>query len=187
MPITLPIHGAVYLQDTSRTGTTTAQSAPVDGFLSEHNRGAANISTEIIDNRKRTVSGTLRSYFVATKKTFSFSWENLPADYAHTVDGQLVPTSNVIIGMGGNDFLNFYESYYNKAFYLYIINRNATRTSGITQANINTDLAAANTAGERYLVMFKDFQYEIVKRNVKMVSTAAATDFWNVDASFEEV
>jgi hypothetical protein len=185
--LTLPVHSIVYLQDPARTGLTTAQSAPVDGFLTEHNRGEASISTEIIGNNSRTVTGTMRSYVVATKKKFSFNWSDIPADYAHTVDGLLVPTSGVIYGMGGNDMLNFYEAYYNKSIYLYIINRNAVRTSGLTQTNINTDLGNANTAGERYRVLFTNFSYDIVKRNVKTSPSLSATDLWNVDISLEEV
>jgi hypothetical protein len=171
--LTLPVHSIVYLQDPARTGLTTAQSAPVDGFLTEHNRGEASISTEIIGNNSRTVTGTMRSYVVATKKKFSFNWSDIPADYAHTVDGLLVPTSGVI--------------YYNKSIYLYIINRNAVRTSGLTQTNINTDLGNANTAGERYRVLFTNFSYDIVKRNVKTSPSLSATDLWNVDISLEEV
>lgn len=187
MPLNLPIHGIVYLQDVARVGLTTAQSAPADGFLTEHNRQEAAISTEILGNSRRSVTGSMRAYVVANKKTFSFSWNLVPADYAHTVDGQLVPTSNAIYGMGGNDMLNYYETYYNKSIYLYVVNRTATRTSGLTQANINTDLSAANSAGERYRVLFKSFSYDIVKRNVKTSPSLSATDFWNVSMSLEEV
>jgi hypothetical protein len=185
--LTLPVHSLVYLQDPARLGLTTAQTAPVDGFLTEHNRAAPSISTTIIGNNKRTITGSMRNYTVATKKSFSFSWAMVPADYAHTADGLLVPTSNVIYGMGGNDMLNFYEAYYNKSIYLYIINRNLARTSGLTQANINTDLAAANTAGERYRVLITEFSYDIIKRNVKTSPSLSATDLWNVNLGLEEV
>jgi hypothetical protein len=188
--LSLPIHGIVYLQDVARVGLTTAQSAPADGFLTEHKRSGASVSTEIIGNNKRTVNGTMRAYVVSTKRKFSFQWELVPADYAHTIDGQLVATSNVIYGMGGNDMLNFYETYYNKAIYMYILNRTTTKTGGgaaLTQANINTDLSNANTAGERYKVLINDFTYDVKKRNVKMGAGLTATDLWNVSMSFEEV
>jgi hypothetical protein len=185
-PLSLPIHGIVYLQDIARVGLTTAQSAPADGFLTEHKRTSASVSTEIIGSNKRTVNGTMRAYIVSTKKKFSFQWDLVPADYAHTIDGQLVATSNVVYGMGGNDMLNFYETYYNKAIYLYVLNRATTKT-GLTQANINTDLATANTAGERYKVLIKDFTYDVKNRNVKMAAGLTATDLWNVSMSFEEV
>lgn len=198
-PIILPIHGLVYLQDTARVGLTTAQTAPVDGFLSDHNRSEAGMSTLIVGSSARTVTGTMRSYRVAHKKEFSFGWEELPADYQHTADGQLVPTSNVIVGMGGYNMLKFFEGYYDKSFYMYILNRNALRTSGITQANINTDLANAANAdsgtgppgtaehGDRYLVQFTDFSYDIVKRNVKAAASLDTTDLWNVSISLEEI
>jgi len=189
--LTLPLHSIVYLQDPARLGSVAAQTAPADGFLTEHNRDQASISTEIIGNNSRTVTGTMRSYVVANKKKFSFNWDSIPADYAHTVDGLLVPTSNVIYGMGGNDMLNFYEAYYNKSIYLYILNRTTTRTGGIggalTQANINTDLGNANTAGERYRVIFTGLSYDIVKRNVRTSPSLSATDLWNIEMSLEEV
>lgn len=199
MPMTFPLHGLVYLQDIARAGLTTAQTAPADGFLTEHNRKEGQVSLEIIGNGQRSVVGTMRKYTVATKRTFSFSWDNVPADYYHTVDGQLVPTSLVKIGMGGNDMLEFYKSYYNKPFYLYVLNRNALKTAGITQANINTDLANAASAdvasqtasvgkhGDRFTVLFSDFSYSILKRGVRMENQSAVTDFWNVSMSFEEV
>jgi hypothetical protein len=160
--LTLPVHSLVYLQDPARLGLTTAQTAPVDGFLTEHNRAAPSISTTIIGNNKRTITGSMRNYTVATKKSFSFSWAMVPADYAHTADGLLVPTSNVIYGMGGNDMLNFYEAYYNKSIYL-------------------------NTAGERYRVLITEFSYDIIKRNVKTSPSLSATDLWNVNLGLEEV
>lgn len=197
--MTFPLHGLIYLQDTARVGLTSAQTAPVDGFLTEHNRREAQVSLDIIGNGQRSVVGTMRKYTVATKRSISVSWENVPADYYHTLDGQIVPTSLVKVGMGGNDMLEFYKAYYNKPIYLYVLNRNALKTAGVTQANINTDLAnatnvdvASQTAslgehGDRFTVLFSEFSYNIVKRGVKMENQTAFTDFWNVNMSFEEV
>lgn len=163
MPLTLPVNSLVYLKDIGGAGTK-------DGFLSEHNRGEAGISIEIIENRKRTVSGALRSYVVAQKTTFDFSWENIPASYSHTVDGY----------KGGWDLLDFYRSYYDKEFYVFLYSREqAARTT--SQANVIA-------AGDRYTVRFADFSYDIIKRNVRMErGVSAITDLWNVSFSLEEV
>lgn len=163
MALTLPVNSLVYFKEIGGAGTK-------DGFLSEHNRSAANISKEIIENRKRTVDGSLRSYVVAQKTTFELSWDGIPATYQHTVDGY----------KGGWDLLDFYKSYFDKEFYLYLYSRElAART---------TTEAAVNSAGDRYTVRFSDFSYEIVKRNVRMErGVSAITDLWNVSLSLEEV
>jgi len=164
--LTLPVYGLAYLSDPSGAGS-------IDGFLSEHNRGSANISQEIIENKKRTINGTMRSYVVTYKRSFSFSWENIPADYAHTVDGF----------KGGKDMLDFYAEYYSREFYLYVFSRdNVVRINNLTNKLNNID-----SDGERYTVRFSDFQNDIVKRNVYMERTTNPTDFWNVSFSLEEV
>lgn len=195
MALTLPIHGAIYLQDTARTGVTTSlvavsgtPSTATDGFLTEHNRGPVAVDNDLIQNAKRSVNGTMRTYTIATKKKFSTSWSSVPADYAHTVDGKTVATSGAIVGMGGNDMLIHYLAYYNRLpFYLYVLNRTTTKTGTGTQANINTDLATAASAGERYLVQYESFNYDIVKRATKASAALGNTDYWDVDVSFVEV
>lgn len=164
MALILPVNSLVYFKDIGGAGTK-------DGFLSEHNRGEASISKDIIENRKRTVSGTLRSYVVAQKTTLDFSWEELPATYQHTLDGY----------KGGWDLLDFYKSYFDKEFYVYLYSREyAARTT--TQNQVTQD------ADDRYKVRFSDFSYDILKRNVRMErGVSAITDLWNVSLSLEEV
>jgi len=164
--VILPVYGLVYLSDPSGAGS-------VDGFLSEHNRGEAGFTPEIIENKKRTVNGTMRSYVVTSKRTFNFSWDMIPADYAHTVDGY----------KGGADMLEFYATYYSREFYLYTFSRdNVVKINNLTNKlnNINND-------GERYTVRFSNFQYDIIKRNVYVERTTTPTDLWNVSFSLEEV
>lgn len=47
-------------------------------ILSDHSRSPLGIDREIIERKSRTANGTLRKYQVASKRTFSLSWENLP-------------------------------------------------------------------------------------------------------------
>jgi hypothetical protein len=48
-------------------------------ILSDHNRGELGINIERIEQKRRMVNGTMRSYHVADKKTISISWDMLPS------------------------------------------------------------------------------------------------------------
>jgi len=59
-------------------------------ILSDHGRSPLGIDREIIERKARTANGTLRKYQVASKRTFSLSWENLPGVHGA---GQLRPNT----------------------------------------------------------------------------------------------
>lgn len=105
--------------------------------------------------------GTMRGYVIARKRTFSTSWEMVPAEYALTVDG----------GWSGNELLTFYNNLNNAACTLFIYNRDKATDKATPQHTVN--------------VRFKDFSYTVVRRNVKYNSTK--TDYWNFDVSWEEI
>lgn len=54
--------------------------------ITEHNRSELDVTTERIKSSTRMANGTLREWVVATKRTFSASWDLVPADTAKTVD-----------------------------------------------------------------------------------------------------
>lgn len=58
-----------------------------DNKISDHNRGAINISVDRIEEATRMANGTMRKYIVADKRTFSIDWSDLPQSHAFTVDG----------------------------------------------------------------------------------------------------
>lgn len=53
----------------------------------EHNRSALAVSYERIKSSDRMANGTLRQYYVTDKRTWSLSWDMLPAPSSETVDG----------------------------------------------------------------------------------------------------
>lgn len=55
--------------------------------ITDHNRSALEVSVERIESKQRMANGTMRKYVIADKRTFSCSWEMLPATTAKTVDG----------------------------------------------------------------------------------------------------
>ena len=55
--------------------------------LTDHNRQELGIDLERIETRQRMANGTLRRYFVADKRTFNATWQNVPTIDSQTVDG----------------------------------------------------------------------------------------------------
>lgn len=143
--------------------------------LSDHNRSEIKIGGNRIENRKRMINGTMRSYHIADKDTFSFSWEMLPSrsfDEApnfntttgvapspyvrHTADG----------GAGGWDVVEWYANH-NGPFYMLM-----SYDGGQAYGEV--------TAYTRVVhVYFSSFSSDVVKRGI--------TDFWNISVELEEV
>lgn len=69
-------------------------------LITEHNRSEIAIGVERIETANRMENATLRKYVVADKRSFSCSWDNLPAVTAQTVDGK----------WGGIDIELFYNT-----------------------------------------------------------------------------
>lgn len=77
----------------------------LDGVeLSEHNRSPLSVDFEQLNRSNRTVEGFMRRQHIATKRTFSVSWTDLPDRQAHTVDRRA----------GGADLIELLESVVNK-------------------------------------------------------------------------
>jgi hypothetical protein len=73
--------------------------------LSEHNRSPLSVDFERLSRDTRTVEGFMRRQHIATKRTFSVSWTDLPDRRAHTVDRRA----------GGADLVELLESGVNRA------------------------------------------------------------------------
>ena len=69
--------------------------------LSEHNRSALSISETEIRQDVRAADGTLRRYWIASKRTYSLAWDMLPALDGQTVD--LVGGRNTLYTMYTNN------------------------------------------------------------------------------------
>jgi hypothetical protein len=59
-----------------------------DNPITEHNRKPLDISPDRIERKQRMANGTMRKYTVATKRTFSTSWDMLPKGVSFAVDGK---------------------------------------------------------------------------------------------------
>jgi hypothetical protein len=161
-------------------------SSNLDQFLilSDHNRGEISINTERIEERKRTINGRMRSYHIADKLDFSWSWNNLPSraysDFAnfnqsgisafkgsqdeYTADG----------GAGGVALLDWYENHKGSFWMFLSYDKYTNFASGAEQFD---QLDAYSQIVEVY---FSNFNYSIVKRG------GENHDLWNISVSLEE-
>lgn len=57
-------------------------------LLTDHNRSELEISVERIEKKQRMWDGTMRKFVIADKRTFSFSYNNLPKTKEWNVDGK---------------------------------------------------------------------------------------------------
>lgn len=101
---------------------------------SDHSRSELSVGINRIGSSERMANGRLRSYHVADKKTWSCSWDLLPAPSEYTADGKA----------GGKEMEQFYNN-----------------TKGEFQLTItNKDSSLDQT----YDVMFVEFNKSIAKR-----------------------
>lgn len=163
-------------------------------ILSDHNRSEISIETERIETRQRMINGGMRSYHIADKNKFSWSWEMIPSRaYAempiYSASGGLINdnlTSGRISrsnfqntydgGAGGVELLNWYNSHKDSFYMILAYDRydmfpstDPFRYSHLDQYNII------------YQVFFSSFNHTIVKR------AGLKYDFWNIQVSLEQV
>lgn len=55
--------------------------------LTDHNRQPTTMTVDQIENPQRMANGSMRKYFVASKRNYTFTWNNVPGSSNNTVDG----------------------------------------------------------------------------------------------------
>jgi hypothetical protein len=127
--------------------------------LSEHNRAPVSISIDRIQQTQRMSNGTLRKFFIADKKTINISWSMLPSRASYTVDEKY----------GARDIKDFYESATGKG-------------------SFPVTVKYGNTANAENLTMiFTSCNFELVRRNARIIHTDEPQELWNVSLTMEEV
>lgn len=152
-------------------------------ILSDHNRSELEFTKNRIENRKRMINATMRSYHVADKLEISFSWENLPsrsfnkAPEFNPNTGKPTATNledyTVDGGAGGVEILDWYENH-NGAFWMLL---SYDKYNEFT-SNQYDYLGQYNQLVQVY---FSSFDYTVVKRG------GTNHDLWNISVSLEEV
>jgi hypothetical protein len=160
----------------------------VDQFLilSDHNRGEIDVSTERLEQRQRTINGRMRSYHIADKLKFSWSWSLLPSrafyqNAEFNPDTGISPYQNITQeftsdgGAGGVAILDWYQNH-KGPFWMYL--------AYDKYSNFGDDNAAFGHLGQYNQIVqvyFADFNYSIVKRGGNNF------DLWNISVTLEEV
>jgi hypothetical protein len=162
-------------------------------ILSDHNRGELDISCQRIENKQRMIDGTMRSYHIADKNNFSFSWEMIPSrafSDEPQFNGDGILTNNVVMntvdgGAGGVEMKSWYENHTGSFWMLLAYDRYDIFPSGSMQYQ---HLGQYNTIHKVY---FSSFETSVRKRtgirtNGPGGSYINGFDFWNVSISLEE-
>jgi hypothetical protein len=160
----------------------------VDQFLilSDHNRSSIDIASERIEQRQRTINGRMRSYYIADKLRFNWSWDLLPsrAFYQNADFNQETGISpyqsnteefTADGGAGGVEILDWYQNH-KGPFWMYLAYDKYSNFGNDDFAF--THLGQYNQIVEVY---FSDFNYSVVKRGGNNF------DLWNISVTLEEV
>ena len=160
----------------------------VDQFLilSDHNRGSIDITQERLEQRQRTINGRMRSYHIADKLKFSWSWNLLPSR-AFYQNAEFDPATGISPyqnntqeftadgGAGGVELLDWYQNHQGP-FWMYL--------AYDKYSNFGDDNAAFGHLAQYNQIVqvyFADFSYSIVKRGGNNF------DLWNISVTLEEV
>ena len=171
-------------------GSVPAETDPnlIDQFLilSDDNRGAIDINQERLEQRQRTINGRMRSYHIADKLRFSWSWNLLPSraffqNAAFNATTGISPYQNITQeftsdgGAGGVEILDWYQNH-KGPFWMYLAYDKYSNFG-------DDDAAFGHLAQYNQIVQvyFADFNYSIVKRGGNNF------DFWNISVTLEEV
>lgn len=136
-------------------------------LVTDHGRSELNIEVEPVESRQRMVNGTMRKFSVAKKRTFSWSWEN-------------IPDKSTSFLANGTTYGNWLEEFYNSTDgeFLMRLRSGSDENLGTVLSRPGTVDSADNT--RIFTVMFLDYSKQVTKRG-------RAFDLWNITMSVEEV
>lgn len=136
-------------------------------YISDNNRSDLAISLERIEHRQRMINGTMRSYHIADKKTYSTSWKKLPSrkDYVTEYNKDNV---NDKFG-GGQQMLDWYNNHTGSFWVLFVYDYKSTTA----KESIKNNVEVVN-------VFFENFSYNVITRGID-------TDLWDISLSLVEV
>lgn len=169
----------IVFSDTEPTGASTNWTLGSNYlYLSDDSREPVQVSFERIETRNRMIDGTMRSYFIADKRTFSTSWSDFPSRKAPSTDSlnrgygtKFIGDSSLTNIAAGQELLNWYNTY-KKDFWMLLV-----YDAPILSASIN--IAPTSGWAEKIHVFFEDFNFTVTKRG-------QYHDLWNVDMTLVE-
>lgn len=150
-------------------------------ILSDHNRSEISIRKQRIENRRRMINGTMRSYHIADKREFSWNWDMFPSRaFSNTpvfsASGQLTNSVTdyvVDLAAGGVDIVDWYENHQGPFYMLMAYDKYNEFT-----VNPYSHLNEYNVVVQ---VFFSSFDTTVVKRG------GTNHDLWDISVTLEEV
>lgn len=141
-------------------------------FLTDDNRSDVAVSIDRIEHRKRMINGTMRTYHVADKKSFSCTWTDVPSSksFLSEVRKNSNPSSAFA---AGQDVLSWYENHTEDFWMMLVYDTPDPVKTGNVSVPVRFKI-------ETYNVFFDSFDYNIKKR-------ALDHDIWDMSVSLVEV
>jgi hypothetical protein len=159
--------------------TLNAETSLLEGnfyYLTDDNRQPLEVSFTRIENRQRMINGKMRSYFIANKRQYNLSWNNIPSRSINPLNQNLSFISEryfqdeVEINasyLSGDDMLKWYESNQGQFWATFVYDK--VHSLGTNDEAYNKFTKPVETIP----VFFEDFSYSVVKRG-------QYNDLWNV-------
>jgi hypothetical protein len=189
------ISNGIYVPSGYEKGSDLTSITTEDYFivLSDHNRSPINISTQRLEQRRRMINGTMRSYHIADKIAISTDWNNLPSRsyklnpsfnqttgksaYDHGYGSFTGSESEYTAdgGAGGVELLDWYENH-KGPFWVFLSYDKYNNFGDDNPARLH--LAEYSQVVQMYIA---GFNYSVVKRGGNNM------DLWNISVSLEEV
>lgn len=143
-------------------------------YISDDNREAVSIQYERIEFKERMINGTMRSYHITDKRTFSTSWNDFPSRKVTSSNSTLKGLSASITSDGfgaGQDILNWYNTY-KKDFWMLLVYDAPVQSS-------SANISPLSGWAEKVHVFFDSFDFSVKKRG-------SLNDLWDMNMSLVE-
>jgi hypothetical protein len=145
--------------------------------LTDHNRKQIDIVPTLIEKSARMANGTMRKYVIANKKTFSASWEMVPAQASQCVDYSQHSGGPTVVSSAWLDA--FYRANVGLPLKLRVY------TSADTSISIGNIPNESTYQTSR--VSYTDYNVFITKYTNNVTHRNVYTDYVNMDIEFTEI
>lgn len=157
-------------------------------LVSDHSRGALDISNERFEKTVQIANGTTRKFVIANKRSLSLQWTDLPTTAEMTVDN----------GMGAANLQLFYNNNYNNPITAYLFTDNRVTASGTPSSSgmvINsasggklTTMPTASSNAQTISMYIESFSCVVKKRHYGGGSASTGYyDLWDASMTLKEI
>ncbi|NDB83151.1 MAG: hypothetical protein EB127_10550 [Alphaproteobacteria bacterium] len=137
-------------------------------YLTDDNRSDMQVSLDRLENKKRMINGTMRSYFIADKRSYSISWQDLPSSASFVSENRRTFSA---AWAAGQEMLNWYNTHPDSFWMLLVYDTPNRQGSGNIPVRFEI---------EKRNVFFESFSYNVKNRGILF-------DHWDISMSLVEV